>query len=162
MRKIVLLIVVGLLSACASAPPPPPPPAKPEAPPPPIPKATYLQGYITAEVREAFAGTAALQPGLHWLVDGALHNRGNREIVWLEAEFHVSISGKRFRHIVIDPLAGQDGIPPAGSREIAFPVCPLEDGITGTYDPARTDYPPPQVTARVTDIRFAGEPLPDY
>ncbi len=165
MRMIQHLVLGGLLCACAcacaSAPPPPPPaPPKPEAPPPPIPREAYLKGYAVCEVREAFAGTAALQAGLHWLVDGALHNRGNREIVWLEVEFHVSTSGKRFRHIVLNPLEGHDSIPAGGSREIAFPVCPLTDGIVGDYDPARSEYPPPQVTAKVTDIRFADEPPP--
>jgi len=155
MRKACVVLAIGLVAACASAPPPPPPAPRLEAPQPPIPKETYLKGHVVCEVREAFQGTAALEPGLLWLVDGAIHNRGNRTITWIEVEFSVSASGKKYRHVVLDPVQGHDELPPGRTHEIAFPVCRLEDGIAGDYDPNQSVYPPPQVTARVTDVRFS-------
>jgi hypothetical protein len=152
-------MATGLMWGCASAPPTPEPKVVPAAPEPeaPIPKQQYLQGFITLQLEAVFSGTAALQAGLQWLVSGTIHNRGNRDISWLEAEFHIMPRGAAYKHIVIDPLAGQDGIDAHGSRGFTLPVCPLEQGIAGQYDPEQSQWPEPQVTIRVVDVKFADE-----
>lgn len=159
MRHWPAVMATGLMWGCASAPAPAPeaPPA-PAAPDFPMPKDQYLQGFVHVEVETVFSGAAALQAGLQWLVGGSIHNRGNRAISWLEAEFTVNPKGGSFRHIVIDPLSGQDGVDPNDSRGFTLPVCPLDQGLAGDYDPADKEWPPPAVTVRVVDMKFADEP----
>lgn len=149
-----VLAALWLSASCAST-PPAPPPQQPAAPAAPISRETYLHGYVACEVREAFQGTAALEPGLHWLVDAALHNRGNRTITSVEVEFLVSTTGKRYRHVVFDTVHGGEALPPGATREVAFPVCRIEDGIAGAYDPGRSDYPAPTVVGTVTDVQLS-------
>lgn len=122
-----------------------------------MPKDQYLQGFVQVNVESVFSGSAALQAGTQWLVGGTIHNRGNRDISWLEAEFSVNPKGASYKHIVIDPLSGQDGIAAQDSRGFMIPICPLEQGIPGEYDPGVKEWPAPQVTVRVVDMRFADE-----
>jgi len=147
----VLLLQASLILGCAA--PPPPPPPKPPAPVAPHTKQHYLSGYLVVAIDESFQGTKAQEPGLQWLVSARLENRGNRDVEWLEVEFIVETSGNKYRHIVIDPIEGHDPIPAATVRELSFPVCPLEDGMAGTYDP-EVQPPPPVITARVVDVRL--------
>ena len=119
-------------------------------------KDSYLSGWLTAEVQEVFVGTATLQPGLQWLVLGVFHNQGNRDVEWIEVEFHIATTGKRYRHIVVDPVQGIDPVPAGEQAHFNVPVCGLPDGVAGDYDPNRSDYPPPEVTAKVVDLRFSG------
>ena len=161
MRHWPAVMATGLMCGCASAPPPAPPapePVAPQQPQFPLSKDQYLQGFVQVQVESVFSGAAALQAGLQWLVAGTIHNRGNRDISWIEAEFRVNPKGAAFKHIVIDPIQGQDGVGAQDSRGFTLPVCPLEQGLAGDYDPEASEWPAPEVTVRVVGLKFADEP----
>ncbi len=154
MRSLLVVMALGWTVGCASPPPPvvvAPPPPKPAAP---IPGDQYVQGFVTLRIDAVFTGAAALESGLHWLVSGVIVNQGNREIAWLEADFRVTPKGGSFKHIVIDPLEGQDGVAPGNQRGFTLSVCPLEQGIAGEYDVGQVDWPEPGVSARVMGLKF--------
>ena len=117
----------------------------------------YLQGFVQMQAESVFSGGSALQSGVHWLVSGTIANRGNRDIVWLEAEFHVTPKGGVYRHIVLDPLEGQDGVDAGAVRGFTIPICPLDQGIVGEYDPEVSVWPAPRVEMRVVGLKFADE-----
>lgn len=143
---------------CASAPAPAPPAAaEPALPTTPIEKGSYLNEYLPFRTLEVFSGTAAQEPGLHWVLSGELVNRGNRTLVWIEMEFHVRATGRRFKHVVLDPIQGLDPVAAGATRPFILPVCPLPAGIRGEYDPERQDHPAPEIDGRVVDLRFEDE-----
>ncbi len=153
-------MATGLMCGCATTPAPEaaaPVVTAPPVPTAPMTKDQYLQGFVQVQIEAVFSGAAALQAGLQWLVSGTLHNRGDRDISWLEAEFQIIPKGGVYKHIVIDPIQGQDGVDANATRGFTLPICPLEQGIPGDYDPEASQWPEPQVTVRVIDLKFADE-----